>query len=447
VTPESEEIFSGLFARGPLAGLLSDRAFAEAMLDVEVALMRGLVRVGLAPEPAAEELARLAAETAWLDLATLGRGTAKSGTPVPALLGALRGRLDPGGPAVAHLHQGATSQDVVDTAAMLVTKRALAPLLADLTVVTGSCAELAHHHRDTGMPGRTLLQQGAPITFGLKAAQWLTGLDAARVQLVWLHDHELAVQLGGAVGTLAGLGERGVEVIGAVAQELGLAVPVLPWHTIRIRPAQLACALGIALGAMAKVAQDVVLLAQTEVAEAREGGEGRGTSSAMPHKRNPVAAVAIRACAQRGPGLVSTILAAMAQEHERAAGAWQAEWPTIAELLRLAGSAATTLRELLAELELDPERMRANIVPEAMSERVAAALAESIGPVRAREIIERAARAASGQRRPFPDVLLDAPEVREHLGSGGLERALSYEHHLGAHGELIDRALAAHRDR
>jgi 3-carboxy-cis,cis-muconate cycloisomerase len=447
VNPESEEIFTGLFARGPVAELVSDPAFAQAMLDVEVALMRGLVRAGLAPEPAAEELARLAADPTLLDLAVLGRGTAKSGTPVPALLGALRGRLDPSGAAISHLHQGATSQDVVDTASMLVTKRALVPLLADLTVLTGSCAELANRHRDTGMPGRTLLQQGAPITFGLKAAQWLTGLDAARVQLVWLHDHELSVQLGGAVGTLAALRDRAFDVVATVAQELGLAVPVLPWHTVRIRPAQLACALGIALGAMAKVAQDVVLLAQTEVAEAREGGEGRGASSAMPHKRNPIGAVAIRACAQRSPGLVSTILAAMVQEHERAAGAWQAEWPTIAELLRLAGSAAATLRELLAGLELDPERMRANIVPEAMSEHVAAALAELIGPVRGREIVEHAARAAAEQRRPFRDLLLEAPEVEEHLGPDGLDRALAYEHHLGASTELIDRALAVHRDR
>ena len=391
-------------------------------------------------------MSRLAADASWLDLAALGRGTASSGTPVPALLAAMRGRLDASGPATAHLHQGATSQDVIDTATMLVVKRALGPLLADLTVAGGSCAELANHHRETVMPGRTLLQQGAPISFGLKAAEWLTGLGAARTQLVWLHDHELAVQFGGAVGTLAALGDRGLEVMSVMAQELGLACPPLAWHTIRIRPAQLACALGMALGAMAKIAVDVVLLAQTEVAEAKEGGPDRGGSSAMPHKRNPVDAIAVRACAQRGPGLVATILASMAQEHERAAGSWQSEWPTLAELLCLTGSAATTLRELLAELELDPERMRANLVPEAMSERVAAALAQSIAPGRAREIVQGAARAAAEQRRPFRDLLLEIAEVSERLGSDGVEQALDPEAYLGASDTLIDRALAAHRE-
>jgi 3-carboxy-cis,cis-muconate cycloisomerase len=447
VTAASEEIFAGLFARGPVAALLGDREFAQAMLDVELALMRGLVRVGLAPAAAVAELTRLVTDTSWLDLAALGRGTATSGTPVPALLAALRGHLDPGGAAIAYLHRGATSQDVIDTATMLVIKRAMRPLLADLTVAGGFCAELANRHRETVMPGRTLLQQGAPISFGLKAAEWLTGLDAARAQLVWLHDRELAVQLGGAVGTLAALGERGPEVTNAVAEELGLATAPLAWHTIRIRPAQLACALGMALGAMGKIALDVVLLAQTEVAEAREGGEERGGSSAMPHKRNPVGAMAIRACALRGPGLVSTILAAMAQEHERAAGSWQAEWPTLAELLCLTGSAAATLRELLAGLELDPERMLADIVPEAMSERVAAALAESIGPARARAIVQQAARSATSEGRPFRDLLLENTEVSEGLGADGLGRALDPKTYLGASDALIDRALAAHRDR
>ena len=214
---------------------------------------------------------------------------------------------------------------------MLVAQRALAPLLDDLGAAADACAELAERHRSTLAPGRTLLQQALPLTFGIKAATWLSGLDGSCAELAEVREHVLAVQLFGAVGTLAALGDRGLEVMSAVAAELGLAEPALGWHTIRLRPARCSAALGSALGVMGKVARDVVLLAQTEVAEAAEGaGEGRGGSSTMPHKRNPVGAVAVIACAQRAPGLVATILGAMGQEHERAAGAWQAEWEPFA---------------------------------------------------------------------------------------------------------------------
>ena len=287
-----------------------------------------------------------------LDLAALGRSTADKGTPVPALVSALRARLGDH-PAAAVLHHGATSQDIVDTAIMLVARRALEPLLSDLAGASELCASLAEQHRNSLQAGRTLLQQAVPVTFGLKAAGWLTALDESWGELARIRARELAVQLGGAAGTLSSLGERGLEVASSLAAELELAEPELPWHTIRIRPARLAGALGIALGAMAKVARDVVLLAQTEVGELGEGGgDGRGGSSTMPHKRNPVGAVAVLACAERGPGLVATILTAMGQEHERAAGAWQAEWEPLLELLRLTGSAAAALRDVLAGLEV-----------------------------------------------------------------------------------------------
>ncbi len=265
-------LLSGMFARGPVAAEVSDRAFLQAMLDVEVALARALAGAGIATDRAADEIADAADATAF-DLAAIGRAAGDSATPVLAMLGQLRARLSDDG--AAHLHQGATSQDVVDTALMLVAKRALAPLLDELAEAADACAELADRHRATLAPGRTLLQQALPVTFGLKAANWLTGLDGARRELADVRRDVLAVQFGGAVGTLAALGDRGLEVGAGLAAELGLADPLLPWHTQRLRPARLSCALGAALGVMGKVGRDVTLLAQTEVAEASEASESR----------------------------------------------------------------------------------------------------------------------------------------------------------------------------
>ncbi len=383
-----DALFAGLFARGDAPREVSSRAFLQAMLDVETALVRALVRAGLAPAETADEVVA-AADAATFDLAAIGSATAETGTPVPGMLSQLRERLSER--TAAQVHRGATSQDIVDTAMMLVARRALAPILADLGGAARGAATLAERHRQTAMAGRTLLQQALPLSFGLKASGWLVALAEARAELQRLRERGLAVQLGGPVGTLAAFGESGLDVTFHLADELGLDEPPLPWHTARRRPVALACALGAAAGTMGKVAQDVILLAQTEVAEAAEGGEeGHGGSSAMAHKRNPIGAVAIVACAKRTPALVATMLGAMVQEHERAAGAWQAEWETLLALLRLTGSAAATLAEVLAGLEPDPERMAHNLAP-----------------------------------------LLRLPEVTDTLGSSE---------------ELIDRALAYYRD-
>ena len=438
-------LLSGLFSHGPVAAQTSELALLQAMLDVEVALMRALAKAGIAPAQAAAEVAQ-AADASTFDLAAIGRGTADNGTPVPAMLSVLRSRLSD--EAAAHLHQGATSQDVVDSALMLVAHRALAHLLGDLGAAADACAQLAERHRSTLAPGRTLLQQALPLTFGIKAATWMSGLDGSRAELAEVRERVLAVQLFGAVGTLAALGDRGLDVMSAVAQELGLAEPALGWHTVRLRPARLSAALGSALGVMGKVARDVVLLAQTEVSEAAEGAsEGRGGSSTMPHKRNPVGAVAVIACAQRAPGLVATMLGSMLHEHERAAGAWQAEWEPLLELLRLAGSAATALRELLQGLDVDPERMRADLDASGelvMSESVAAALSESIGRPAAQELVTKAAAASAQEGRSFRQVLADLPEVSDALGADGLDAALDPRGYLGVTDDLIGRALAEH---
>ncbi|HJS95322.1 MAG TPA: 3-carboxy-cis,cis-muconate cycloisomerase [Solirubrobacteraceae bacterium] len=441
-------LFAGLFAHGDAAPQVSDRALVDAMVEVEVALVQALADLELAPAEAARELAdAVASGRLELDLDELGRGTGEQGTPIPALLKALRGQLSD--TAAAHLHKGATSQDVIDTAIMLVTRRALDATLGDLSGAADACASLVERHRDAIVPGRTLLQQALPVTFGLKAAHWLSGLDGALADLRAVRETELAVQFGGAVGTLANLGERGLEVAARLAERLELNAPSLPWHTIRVRPVRVATALGATLGLLGKIGRDVVLLAQSEVAEVAEGGgDGRGGSSTMPHKRNPVGGIALIACAQRGPGLVATMLAAMVQEHERGAGAWQAEWDTLLELLRLTGSSAAIARELLAGLKVDPEKMRSDMDLTGglvMSESVAAALATSMGRSDAQALVEKAARRSVESGREFRDVLLELPEVADGLGEDGLDRALDPAGYLGVSAELIDRALAGHR--
>jgi 3-carboxy-cis,cis-muconate cycloisomerase len=440
-------LFGGVFARGLVAAEVGDHAFLQAMLDTEAALARASARAGLLPAAAAETIAGHC-QAGRFDAAQLGEEAAAAGNPVLPLVRGLAAQLPP--EVAGHLHQGATSQDVLDTAAMLVARRALAPLLDDLAGAADACAGLADTHRGTLVAGRTLLQQAVPVTFGLKAAGWLVGLDETRRRLAEVDQRELAVQLGGAAGTLAAFGDHGLEVLAGLAAELGLAEPTLPWHAVRARPAALASALGACAGVLAKLARDVALLAQTEVAEVREGGgPGRGGSSAMPHKRNPVAAVAVAACTARVPGLAATVLGVMAQEHERAAGGWHAEWEPQRELLRLVGSAAAWSRELLEGLEVDPARMRANLELTGglvLAEAAVAALAGPLGPGRARELVDQAASRAAADGPAFREALLEAPEVAEHLGPAGVDRALDPERYLGSAKALIDRALAAHGD-
>lgn len=300
---------------------MSDRAWLQAMLDVEAALGGPALSAG------------------DFDLGELGRAAAEHASPVVPLAERFR-----------DTHAGATSQDILDTAMMLVAKRARAPLLTDARAAADGAAALARGHRDTAVMGRTLLQEAVPTTFGLKAAGWMTAIDEAGAALRAV---PLAVQMGGPVG------HRDPAVATRVAGLLGLEAPVLAWHTDRVRPARLAGALGVLAGALAKVARDVTLSPWL-----REGVPGRGGSSAMAHKRNPVAAVSVLACTRRVPGLVATMLAAMEQEHERAAGAWQAEWGTMTELLRLTGSAAAWARDLLEHLEVDARAMRASAGPD-----------------------------------------------------------------------------------
>ena len=351
--PSEPNLLASIYARGATAAQLTDEALLQAMLDVEGALASACAGEGLITAGAAEAIAA-ACVVANFDSHALARETAMHATPVVGLVEALREVV--GEPYARDVHAGATSQDIIDTALMLIAARALVPLLADSAVAADTAASLATAHRGTPMVARTLLQQALPITFGLRAANWLVGLDAANARLEGIRKSELAVQMGGPVGA------RPPAIAARVATELGLAEPVLPWQAIRVRPAALAAGLGALAGVLGKIARDVTLFAQQEVGEASEGADPeRGGSSAMAHKRNPVGAVSVLACTKRVPGLVASTFELMEQEHERAAGAWQAEWGVHLELLGLVGSAAAWARELLENLVLHPARMQANL--------------------------------------------------------------------------------------
>ncbi len=348
-------LFGPTFTTEAMAAAVSDEAWLSAMLVFEAELARAAAAAGAVPEAAAEAIAAACAP-AGFDIEEIGRQSVASAGPVVALVAALRARVPE--EARASVHFGATSQDVVDTAMMLIARQALEILLADLSALADACAERARRHRSDVMAGRTLLQQAVPITFGLKAAGWMTAVDAAARPLR-AYRRRLALQYGGAAGTLAASGSRALEIRAGLARRLGLDDPPLAWHADRTRIAELGAALAIAGGVAGKIALDIALLAQTEVAEAAEAAPGG--SSAMPHKRNPVGAVEADAAA-RGLAAQATILAgSLRVEHERAAGAWQAEWTAVSEAFRLAGGAVARVRTAVTTLRVDPERMRANL--------------------------------------------------------------------------------------
>jgi 3-carboxy-cis,cis-muconate cycloisomerase len=439
---DSDRAFAELFVPDAVRAAVSDRAWIEAMLRFEVALAAAEARAGVIPVEAAEAIAA-ACRVHHLDPGALGRGGRMSGNLVVPLVRELTAAVADEG--AGYVHRGATSQDVMDTAAMLVAREALGAVRSELDGVADACARLAEEHRDTVMPGRTLLQHAVPVTFGLKAAGWLVAVLDARRRLAGLR---LPVQLGGAAGTLAALGPEGVRVLGLLADELGLEEPDLPWHTARFPVAELGAALALAAGALEKIALDVALLAQTEVAEVLERVDGgRGESSTMPHKRNPAAAVRALACARRVRGEAQILLGAMAQEHERAGGAWQAEWQALSGALAHTGGVAAAVGEALDGLEVRPTRMRENLAASGglvLAEAVSTALAERVGRLEAHERVQAASRRAAASERPFRDELLEDPAIE--LSPEEIERALDPARYLGSAAAFVERALGRYRE-
>lgn len=436
-------LFDEIVAHGGVRSLTDDVAWLQAMLDVEAGLARALADVGMIPAADAEAIATVCVADLY-DVRTLAAQATSSGNPVPALVGAVTDQV--GQPAGGHVHRGATSQDVLDTACMLLSAAASDVIVNDLRGAAAAAAGLGRAHRGLPAAGRTLLQHAVPTTFGRRAVGWMAGLDDAAARLVDVRGR-LPVQLGGAAGTLASLGEAGPAVAASLAARLGLAGPVLPWHTMRVPIADLAGVLGTAAGVCATIARDVTLLAQTEVGEVREAVAGRGGSSTMPHKHNPVAAVAALGAAATVPGLVATLLTAMCQEHERAAGAWHAEWATCTRLLRATGSAAAWVRDSLDHLEVDGDQVRANAELTGgltLAERITTALTPALGRLAAHDLLAAASDRALADGTDLHTQLLRTPEVTAVLDEQELAHLLDLDGATVAARAQVDRALAHH---
>lgn len=432
-----------LYTTPEMVAIWSAEAHVRAMLAFEAALVQAEARAGVIPAEAAAAIAS-ACQVEAFDVVALFREAAAAGTPAIPLVRMLTERV--AGDARGYVHWGATSQDAIDTALVLQMRAGLDLLISRLIATGELCADLAQRYRETPMIGRTLLQQALPITFGLKAARWLAFCARLARRLVEARDRIAVVQLGGAAGTLASLGPAGIPVTDALAAELGLAAPDLPWHTERDRVAEVAAALAIVAGGMAKIAHDLTLLAQTEVGEVSEAaGAGKGGSSAMPQKRNPVNAALAQAAARLALGVAPTILGAMAQEHERAVGGWQAEWEALPALFRYTAGAVERTHDALDGLEVDADRMRANMASSRgliMSESLTMALAPQVGRHEAFQLV----RAATERARAANIELRQAAEaderIRSALSTEQLDRAFDPAAYLGSASVYIDRALA-----
>ncbi|WP_172383813.1 3-carboxy-cis,cis-muconate cycloisomerase [Streptomyces sp. MNP-20] len=438
-------LLSPVRAGTPVERAVSDLTWLQAMLDAEAALARAQAAIGAVPPGAARAITD-AARAGRLDLRALAVHARESGNPVVGLVRALTGAVAVVDPEAAeYVHRGSTSQDVFDTAAMLVAKGALGLLRADLARVGRALAGLARTHRDTVVAGRTLGQHAVPTTFGLKAAGWRELVLAADARVAAVRD-ALPVSLGGAAGTLAaGYGADAERLVTAFAAETGLRAPVLPWHTLRTPIADLGAALAHTAGALGKLAVDVQSLSRTEVGEVGEPHvPGRGGSSAMPQKRNPVLTTLIRSAALQVPALAAILTQCLLSEDERSAGAWHAEWQPLRECLRLTGGAAHTAVELAEGLVVHPDRMRTNLAltgGQLVAERLVAELTPLLGRAAARDLLTTAAASATSDGRPLATHLAEAPALTDRVTRAELDRWCDPAGYVGAAGALVEGAL------
>ncbi|MFJ9855024.1 3-carboxy-cis,cis-muconate cycloisomerase [Streptomyces sp. NPDC101150] len=442
----------------PIETAVSDKAWLQAMLDAEAALARAQANLGLIPQASAKAITA-AAHADRYDLANLAHQAREAANPVVALVTELQRTVTADHPAASdHVHRGGTSQDILDSAAMLVATRGLRLIRHDIDRTLRALARLAATHRDTPMAARTLTQHAVPTTFGLKAAGWLVAIHQAD-QRIQAAITSLPAQLGGAAGTLAAYheyalldgastehGSPALPLAEAFAEELGLAAPVLPWHTARAPLAALGADLAVLAGALGKLGTDVQVLARTEVSEAAEPAvEGRGASSAMPQKRNPVLATLLVSAAVQMPPLAATLMHCLVSEDERSSGAWHAEWNPLREALRIAGGAAHTAAELCEGLTVDHERMARNLQltgGQIVAERIAARLSEALGKTSAKKHIAALTSVSSRGEGTFAEHLAADTEVLQYLTDVPLGDLLDPAQYLGASTELVDRALS-----
>jgi len=439
------------FSTEQMSKVFSSEGHVRSLLAFEGALARAQAGLGIIPERASEIIRAKCDETLF-DSAALFAEAARSGTPVIPLVARLIELVEED--ARKYVHWGATSQDAMDSALMLQIRAGLSLLADGLDAVCDRCAALAEQHRRTVMAGRTLLQQAVPITFGLKAARWLSMAHRRSRALRELQSRATAVQLGGAAGTLAamagaGAADRGLRVVEGLAEALGLPVPDLPWHAERDRVGEISAQLGVVAGAMAKIAGDIVLLAQTEVGEAHEArSPGKGGSSAMPQKRNPVDAIRAVAAARLAIGEVPVILSAMAQSHERGAGDWQAEWSAVPNLFRHTACAVEALRASLSGLTVDTARMAENLEStngQIMAESLTMALALHLGRPAAQQIVTEVCRQAEKSGKTVKDIAQSDARITDALDAKRLDDALDPSRYLGSTDAFIERSLESYR--
>jgi 3-carboxy-cis,cis-muconate cycloisomerase len=443
--PLRPSLLTPLISSAAMRAILADSARLQRMLDFETALARAEAAVGVVPALAADAIAA-AGRADRYDLGALGEQSLAAGNFAGTVINALSTEVAKAdATAAGYVNWGATSQDMADTALMLELRAAIDVLLADLTRAIDGFAALTGRHRRTAAVGRTSMQHALPMPFGLKLAGYASALARSRERLRRLRREGLVLQFGGPVGTLAALNERGLDVAERLAALLDLPLPEAPWHSHRDRLAEVASALAILTGTCGKIARDVSLLMQTEVAEAFEAATpGRGEPSSMPHKRSPVAAPVAVAAATIAPNLLATLFTALVQEHERALAGWHVEWPTFHALLLVTSGALAATVELAEGLEVDGERMRANLAGTRgliMAETVTSALAAKLGRRQALDLVEQASRKAADTKRDLQDVLLEYDQVKLSVSVGELAKLFEPMGYQGVAQTLIDRIV------
>jgi 3-carboxy-cis,cis-muconate cycloisomerase len=442
------QLFDAYFTARDMREVFCDQGRVQAMLDFEAALARAEARVGLIPSTAVAPIAA-ACNAGLYDFAALGEAIATAGNSAIPLVKALGKQIAASdAEAERYVHLGATSQDVMDSGLVLQLRQALELIESDLAQLADSLAVQAQRHAATTLAGRTWLQHATPVTLGMKIAGWLGAVTRSRQRLRELKPRLLVLQFGGASGTLAALGEQALPIAQALAEELQLSLPEQPWHTQRDRVVEFGAVLGLIAGSLGKFGRDISLLMQTEAAEVFEpSAPGKGGSSTMPHKRNPVGAAVLIGAATRVPGLVSTLFSAMPQEHERSLGLWHAEWETLPEICCLVSGSLQQAKLLAEGLEVDAVRMARNLELTqglVLAEAVSIVLAQRVGRDTAHHLLEQCCKRAVAEQRHLRAVLGDEPKVTAELSSAELDDLLNPAHYLGQAKTWVERAVAEH---
>lgn len=441
--------FDPLFRTDPMRLVFSDLGRLQGMLDFEAALAKALAAVGIISRPSAEIIASQC-RAELFDLPALSKASAMAGnSAIPVIHELERLVANESEEAARYVHFGATSQDAMDTGLILQIRKALTFIDDGIAEPSADLERLAVRHKDTLMAGRTWLQQAAPITLSLKFAGWLSALRRHRERVAQLRPRCLVLQLGGPVGTFAAYGEKAEQVAALLATELKLSVPDLPWHTQRDRVAEVGTTLGLLVGTLGKMARDIALLSQSEIAEVAEpSAAGRGGSSSMPQKQNPVGCAVVLAAAARVPALVNVMLAAMPQEHERGLGGWQAEWETLPEIFELTAGALAQMRHVIAGLAINIDRMQANLDATTgllYAEIVAAVLTQRIGRAAAHALVERACRRAVKESRDLRELLVNDSEIIGIVSAAEIDDLFNPRRHVSAAARLVEKVVGPDR--